>query len=1013
MSDQLRFDGKVVIITGAGNGLGKQHALMFGSRGAHVVVNDLGGGIHGGGKSSAAADAVVEEIKKLGGKAVANYDSVEDGDSIVKTAIDAFGTVDIVVNNAGILRDVSFQKMTREDWELIMKVHLNGAFRVTHAAWPYMRDKEYGRIIFTTSGAGIYGNFGQANYSAAKLALLGLANTLVVEGRNKNILVNTIAPIAASRLTETVMPPELLAVLKPEYISPLVGWLCHESCEETGGLFEVGAGYMSKLRWERTLGHTFKQGSKWDIEQVAGKWSKITDFTNAEHPTSTNDTVTAIMSAINSKSYGGNEFLDLDAAFAAENTIESSYTENDLALYALGVGAAQDPLNADELKYVYELNDQFSALPTYAVMPPSNAMLAMGKEGKSPLPGMNYGLDRLLHGEQYTEIKRPLPRNGKFKHTFKLKAAYDKNPNAVLVIAITTRDESGEEIAYNEFTSFVRGAGGWGGDRGPAGDVNVPPAREPDLVIEEKTLPNQTLFYRLCGDWNPLHADPDFAKAFGYDKPILHGLCSYGILGRQVVKAFCNNDPRKFKSLKVRFAETVFPGETLVTRMWKESDLRIICEVRVKERDKLVIKNAAVELFDQIPVAKPKPKAAVAAAAAAPAQSDEIISADLFNGLAKYIAANPGIAKEVKTSFQFTLTNPESNWALDLKTGEGSCTPTKLEKPDVTVQISEEDMIALFMGKADAQKLYFGGKLKIGGNIMASNKLTILQKVDAKLFEEAKAERLAKGGGAVPPTAVGEAAPAQSDEIISADLFNGLAAYVAANPQIAKEVKTSFQFKLKDPDSVWALDLKTGDGSCTPTELAKPDVTVQISEDDMIALFMGKADAQKLYFGGKLKITGNIMASNKLTILQKVDPKLFDEAKAKRLGGGAAAAPKAAAPAASTAAPKAGKSGEIFAALAKRLESDAKSAKALSGSVLQFNVRDPEASWTVDLSDKTAKVMPGGSERAAAVFGIDDEDLLNLVGGADPRALYQQGKLRVDGDVRLAHQLPGLLTKLV
>jgi NAD(P)-dependent dehydrogenase (short-subunit alcohol dehydrogenase family)/acyl dehydratase/predicted lipid carrier protein YhbT len=1012
MADQLRYDGKVVIITGAGNGLGKQHALMFGSRGAKVVVNDLGGGIHGGGKSSAAADAVVAEIKAMGGDAVANYDSVEDGDKIVQTAIDTFGTVDIVVNNAGILRDVSFAKMSLDDWNLIMKVHVYGAFRVTHAAWPYLREKEYGRIIFTTSGAGIYGNFGQANYSAAKLALLGLANTLTEEGRNKNIVVNTIAPIAASRLTETVMPPELLAVLKPEYISPLVGYLCHESNTETGGLFEVGAGYMSKLRWERTLGHTFKQGSKWDVEQVAAKWAKITDFAGAEHPTSTNDTVAAIMSAINSKSYGGNEFLDLDAAFAAENTIESSYTENDLALYALGVGAAQDPLNADELKYVYELNDQFAALPTYAVMPPSNAMLAMGKEGKSPLPGMNYGLDRLLHGEQYTEIKQPLPRNGKFKHSFKLKAAYDKNPNAVLVMAITTKDESGEEIAYNEFTSFVRGAGGWGGDRGPVGDINVPPAREPDLMIEEKTLPNQTLFYRLCGDWNPLHADPEFAKAFGYDRPILHGLCSYGILGRQVVKHFCGNDPRKFKSLKVRFAETVFPGETLVTRMWKESDLRIICEVRVKERDKLVIKNAAAELFDQIPLAKPKPKAVAAAGAAvaAPAQSQEMIAADLFSGLAKYIAANPGIAKDVKTSFQFTLTSPESHWALDLKTGEGSCTPTKLEKPDVTVQISEEDMIGLFLGKADAQKLYFGGKLKIGGNIMASNKLSILQKVDPKLFEETKAERLAKGGAA-PVAAAEEAAPEQSDEIISADLFNGLAAYIAANPQIAKEVKTSFQFKLKDPDSAWALDLKTGDGSCTPTELAKPDVTVQISEEDMIALFTGKADAQKLYFGGKLKIGGNIMASNKLSILQKVDSKLFEEAKAKRLGAGtkAAAVPTASAPVAA----KAGKSGEIFSALGKKLESDKTAGNGLAGSVLQFNVREPNARWTVDLSGKTAKVAEGASTQAAAVFGIDDEDLLSLVGGADPRVLYQQGKLRVDGDVRLAHCLPGLLAKLI
>ncbi|MDE0856025.1 MAG: SDR family NAD(P)-dependent oxidoreductase [Nevskia sp.] len=180
MSDKLRYNGKVVIVTGAGNGLGKQHALLFGARGAKVVVNDLGGSIHGGGKSSAAADAVVQEIKALGGEAVANYDSVEDGAKIVQTALDAFGTIDIVINNAGILRDSSFQKMTPEDWDLIQRVHLKGSFAVSHAAWPVMRDKGYGRIVMTTSAAGIYGYFGQATYSAAKLGILGLSNTLAI-----------------------------------------------------------------------------------------------------------------------------------------------------------------------------------------------------------------------------------------------------------------------------------------------------------------------------------------------------------------------------------------------------------------------------------------------------------------------------------------------------------------------------------------------------------------------------------------------------------------------------------------------------------------------------------------------------------------------------------------------------------------------------------------------------------------------------------------------------------------
>jgi len=200
-------------------------------------------------------------------------------------------------------------------------------------------------------------------------------------------------------------------------------------------------------------------------------------------------------------------------------------------------------------------------------------MLAAAKKGSLALPGMSFGFDRLLHGEQYMELKKPLPPHAKLKHVFKFKEAFDKAPNAVITFAISTQDESGEEVAYNEMTSFVKGAGGWGGNRGPSADINVPPERAPDAVIEEKTDPNQTLLYRLSGDWNPLHADPDFARAFGFEKPILHGMCTFGYCGRHVIKAFCGNDGRYFKSIKVRFAKSVFPGDTLVTRMWKESDI--------------------------------------------------------------------------------------------------------------------------------------------------------------------------------------------------------------------------------------------------------------------------------------------------------------------------------------------------------------------------------------------------------------------------------------------------------
>lgn len=228
-------------------GLGRAYALLFAARGAAVLVNDLGGTRDGeGGGSSSAADRVVGEIQAAGGRAVANYDSVENGEGIVRAALDAFGRVDVVVNNAGILRDRSIARMSDADWDLVQRVHLRGSFMVTRAAWPHMRDQRYGRIIMTSSAAGIYGNFGQANYAAAKLGILGLANTVAIEGAKYGIHCNTIAPVAGSRMTETVMPPELVQALRPEFVAPVVVYLAHESCAENGSLFELGAGWVAK-----------------------------------------------------------------------------------------------------------------------------------------------------------------------------------------------------------------------------------------------------------------------------------------------------------------------------------------------------------------------------------------------------------------------------------------------------------------------------------------------------------------------------------------------------------------------------------------------------------------------------------------------------------------------------------------------------------------------------------------------------------------------------------------------
>jgi len=281
---EIRFDNRVAIVTGAGGGLGRSHALMLASRGAKVVVNDLGGAVDGSGKSSNAADKVVEEIKAAGGQAVANYDGVdtmEGAQKIVATAKEAFGKLDIVINNAGILRDVSFVKMTEDDWNKVMQVHLSGSMFVTKAAWGLMRENNFGRVVFTTSAAGLYGNFGQANYSSAKLGIVGLTKTLSHEGAKYNIKCNVIAPIAKSRMTETIMPPDVLAKLLPEYVSPLVAYLSSEGLEETAQIYAVGGGYFSRVAVVEGEGTYVDPSKGVTPEQIAERWKQINDLSKA------------------------------------------------------------------------------------------------------------------------------------------------------------------------------------------------------------------------------------------------------------------------------------------------------------------------------------------------------------------------------------------------------------------------------------------------------------------------------------------------------------------------------------------------------------------------------------------------------------------------------------------------------------------------------------------------------------------------------------------------------------
>jgi len=298
--DQIRFDEQVAIVTGGGAGLGRVYALELARRGAKVVVNDLGGTPDGSGQGSKSpADEVVSEIKELGGEAVANYDNVataQGGQKIVKTALDAFGRVDILINNAGILRDKSFLKMEPENWQAVLDVHLNGAYNVTRPAMRIMKDNGYGRIVLTTSAAGLYGNFGQTNYSAAKMALVGLMNTLKLEGKKYDIKVNTIAPIAASRLTQDVMPPDLFEKSKPEFVAPAVMYLCSQDCKETGAILNSGMGYFNRAAI--LTGPTVQLGNADNPptpEQIHENWDKINAMDGAQEIEDANSAILTLI----------------------------------------------------------------------------------------------------------------------------------------------------------------------------------------------------------------------------------------------------------------------------------------------------------------------------------------------------------------------------------------------------------------------------------------------------------------------------------------------------------------------------------------------------------------------------------------------------------------------------------------------------------------------------------------------------------------------------------------------
>ena len=279
----ISFEDQVAIVTGAGRGLGKCHALELAKRGAKVVVNDLGGNMDGTGGSSEAAESVVKEIKAAGGEAIANGGSVSDRAgalSMVTDAMDAWGRVDILINNAGILRDKSFSKMSLDDFETVVNVHLLGAAYCSHAVWPIMREQNYGRILMTTSPTGLYGNFGQTNYGSAKMGVVGLMNTLKLEGAKYNVKCNTLAPLAGTRMTESLMPEDVIEQIKPEYVTPAVTYMVSEDAP-TGVIIAAGAGVFTRVMIHETKGVYLGTGDELTAENIESSWDQISDMEDA------------------------------------------------------------------------------------------------------------------------------------------------------------------------------------------------------------------------------------------------------------------------------------------------------------------------------------------------------------------------------------------------------------------------------------------------------------------------------------------------------------------------------------------------------------------------------------------------------------------------------------------------------------------------------------------------------------------------------------------------------------
>ncbi|MGE0383357.1 MAG: SDR family NAD(P)-dependent oxidoreductase [Gammaproteobacteria bacterium] len=553
----ITLQGRVAIVTGAGSGLGRAHALELARRGARVVVNDIGGAVDGSGLDAGPAQAVVAEILAAGGEAVADTHSVLDGEAVVQTAVDAFGSVDILVNNAGILRDKAFHNMTREMYDAALDVHLRGAVYVTMAAYRLMRARNHGRIVNTTSTAGLLGNFGQANYGSGKAGLYGLMRVLALEGASNNVKVNCIAPIAYTRMSAG-MHPEMRTTFTPERVSPVVAYLASDECAVTGEVFSVAGGHVARFFLGLTAGW-HRDSGELTAEDVAGHLGEIFAEEGYTVPKTPGEEVMALC----------RKLIPEAAALRPRTPAPFDHAQigrhHAVGRTAIGREAALEYAAAtNDRNPCYAASDLIP--PVFAVVPTFEGILSVVRD---VIPESVRSFT--VHGSHDMHFHVPLRSAMAIDTTSEAVGYRVKGSGTTLWVKLTSVDDAGR-VVLEQYSSFViRGVQDStdGGIEGPAHAFPDDARSRPIATRKVHVDDDQTYRYaKASGDNAFIHLDAEAARKVGLPGIIVHGLCTMAMCSSMVIDAVAQGDPARLARLAVKFSGNLLPGVDLVTDMY-------------------------------------------------------------------------------------------------------------------------------------------------------------------------------------------------------------------------------------------------------------------------------------------------------------------------------------------------------------------------------------------------------------------------------------------------------------